>query len=149
MRLPFRSKLFWAALAILLWFAWASIATWWARRPEQLFRRIVTEPIPSRVKIQRTDFVPMREWRAFFQIQLSPKDFELLRTVKAYRQLEGDSYERFFRSEYLQFKTLLPPESELAGYDVFEAHDGEPLGTFSYFIVNKTRSEGFIIALRY
>jgi hypothetical protein len=149
MRFPFRNHLFWATVAILMFLAWASISTWWARRPEQLFRRIVTDPIPSSVKIQRVDYVLRREWRAFLHIQLSPKDFELLRTVKAYRQLEGDSYEDFLRSTYQQFKTMLPLESALAGYDVFEAFDERSGGTFSYFIVNKTRSEGFIIALRY
>ena len=149
MRLPFRNSLFWVAVAILMFLACASIASWWARRPEQLFRRIVAEPIPSSVKIQRVDYVPRREWRAFLHIQLSPADFELLRTVKAYRHLDGDSYENFLRSTYQQFKTMLPPESALAGYDVFEAFDDPSGGTFSYFIVNKTRSEGFIVAFRY
>jgi len=149
MRPLFRSAFLWIAVALILVASCIAASFWWANRPETLFRRIVFDPIPASVKILNVDYVSRREWQAIFHVQLSPTDFEFLRAVKAYRQLESDSDKHAVGLIYPLFKTMLPTESALANYEVFQAFDDHPQGTLSYFIIDRRHSDGFIIYIRF
>lgn len=119
-------------------------------RPEKLFARFVATPVPQSVRILDSVFVPRREWRVFFHVQVSPQDFSKIVGAKQYKHLQEHSpeYKAFVETTYQVFRRKLPVESSLASYEVYEVWS-DPEGTVSYLIVNPDHSELFAFSARF
>lgn len=119
-------------------------------RPEKLFARLVVAPVPKSVSILDSDIVSGREWRVFFHVQISPKDFPAILAAKRYKRLQEETpaYKAFVETTYQRFRKRLPTETTLAFYEVYEVWS-EPEGTVSYLIANPEHSELFAFSARF
>jgi len=118
-------------------------------RSEKLFARFVVDPVPQSVRVFDSEYVPGREWRAFFHIQLLPQDFPAILRAKQYKRLEDNStgYRAFLETTYQHFRKRLPGEVALPSYEIYELwSDSE--GTVSYLISNREHSELFVFSVR-
>jgi hypothetical protein len=116
----------------------------------ELMRHYVLAQIPDSLQILEFERRGHREWTAFFHFRVAPADFPKLLEENNPVSIDPDTVhpDDFASLAVRRFKMHLPDTDLAKSYEMYSLQRTNRI-TENYLLINKVRSEGFIVIIRY